>query len=216
MAAQPRPRLSLLDCVAIGVNGIVGSGIFLLPGRMAAEAGPSSILAFLACGFICLLVALCFAEAAGTFDRSGGAFLYARTAFGETAGFAIGWMSLVEGVVGYAAGARGLATQMGTLVPALGSDLAQAACAGEVYLLHTERRAGQPSVKSRWLWRLETLAKGAGVKLAGRPEVVDWARRLDAPGPASPAPRPAPTPPVADRPRKMAVTRIEALTRALA
>jgi ATP-dependent helicase/nuclease subunit B len=92
-------------------------------------------------------------------------------------------------------------------------DFAQAACAGEVYLLHTERRAGQPSVKSRWLWRLETLARGAGVDLAARDEVVDWARRLDAPGPVSPAPRPAPTPPVADRPRKMAVTRIEALTR---
>lgn len=92
-------------------------------------------------------------------------------------------------------------------------DFAQAACAGEVILLHTERRAGQPSVKSRWLWRLETLARGAKVSLSTRPEVLDWARSLDAPGPQAPAPRPAPTPPVADRPRKMAVTRIEALTR---
>ncbi|PTT74520.1 double-strand break repair protein AddB, partial [Pseudomonas sp. HMWF010] len=42
---------------------------------------------------------------------------------------------------------------------------------------------------------------------------LDWARALDAPGAYSPCPRPAPVPPVADRPRRMAVTRIEALTR---
>jgi ATP-dependent helicase/nuclease subunit B len=92
-------------------------------------------------------------------------------------------------------------------------DFAQAACAPEVVLLHTERREGAPSVKSRWLWRLETLARGAGLDIPGRPEVLDWARGLDQPGPYRPARRPAPRPPVADRPRELAVTRIESLTR---
>jgi ATP-dependent helicase/nuclease subunit B len=92
-------------------------------------------------------------------------------------------------------------------------DFAQAACAPEVILLHTERREGAPSVKSRWLWRLETLARGAELKIADRPQVLDWARRLDTPDSYSPAKRPAPRPPVADRPRELAVTRIETLTR---
>ena len=92
-------------------------------------------------------------------------------------------------------------------------DFAQAACAPEVILLHTERREGAPSVKSRWLWRLETLARGAGLTIAGRPQALDWARALDAPDAYAPARRPAPRPPVADRPRELAVTRIEALTR---
>jgi ATP-dependent helicase/nuclease subunit B len=92
-------------------------------------------------------------------------------------------------------------------------DFAQAACAPEVILLHAERREGAPSIKSRWLWRLETLARGAGLTIPDRPQVLDWARRLDEPGPYRPARRPAPTPPVADRPRKLAVTRIETLTR---
>jgi len=92
-------------------------------------------------------------------------------------------------------------------------DFAQAACAPEVILLHSERRDGSPSVKSRWLWRLETLARGAGVVIAGRPEVLAWARGLDAALDYKPEGRPAPKPPVADRPRKMAVTRIEGLTR---
>lgn len=93
-------------------------------------------------------------------------------------------------------------------------DFAQAACAPEVTLIHAERRDGQPAVKSRWLWRLETLARGAGVGLPSRPEVAAWARGLDAPvAPPPPslaaAPRPSPTPPAAVRPRELAVTRIE-------
>jgi ATP-dependent helicase/nuclease subunit B len=92
-------------------------------------------------------------------------------------------------------------------------DFAQAACAPEVVLLHTERREGAPSVKSRWLWRLETLAKGTEAAIPGRPEALDWARRLDEPDAYEPFKRPAPIPPVADRPRELAVTRVETLTR---
>jgi len=92
-------------------------------------------------------------------------------------------------------------------------DFAQAACAPEVILLHAERREGAPAVKSRWLWRLETLAKGAGVTIPGHQDVLDWARGLDAPQAYAPAPRPAPVPPVADRPTALFVTRIESLTR---
>ena len=93
-------------------------------------------------------------------------------------------------------------------------DFAQAACAPEVVVIHAERRAGQPAVKSRWLWRLETLARGAGQELPCRPEVAEWARALDAPLVHPPdelrlAARPAPAPPVEVRPREMAVTRVE-------
>jgi ATP-dependent helicase/nuclease subunit B len=93
-------------------------------------------------------------------------------------------------------------------------DFAQAASAPEVVLLNTERRGGAPAVASRWLWRLTTLAKGAGIALPTRPEVLDWARALDAP--LAPAPanlktatRPRPTPPVSVRPRELPVTGVE-------
>ena len=92
-------------------------------------------------------------------------------------------------------------------------DFAQAACAPQVILLHSERHGDAPAVKSRWLWRLETLARGAEVQLPGRSDVLHWARQLDAAPGYAPQKRPAPRPPVADRPRALAVTRIEALTR---
>ncbi len=94
-------------------------------------------------------------------------------------------------------------------------DFAQAACAPDVVLLHTQKRSGSPAVASRWLWRLETLARGAGLdELPGRSDVLAWARALDAPlldPPATlkTAPRPRPTPPVAARPRCLAVTAVE-------
>ncbi len=88
-------------------------------------------------------------------------------------------------------------------------DFAQAACAPEVVLLHAERREGAPAVQSRWLWRLQILAQGAGRALASRPELAAWAERLDEPGPFSPAPRPRPRPPPAERPAEMPVTGVE-------
>ncbi|HEY2048230.1 MAG TPA: double-strand break repair protein AddB, partial [Caulobacteraceae bacterium] len=93
-------------------------------------------------------------------------------------------------------------------------DFAQAAAAPDVVLVSTERRGGAPAVASRWLWRLRTLARGAGVEVAGRPEIVAWARALDAPLPdppaeLAPASRPRPTPPLEARPRQLPVTAIE-------
>lgn len=95
-------------------------------------------------------------------------------------------------------------------------DFVQAACADEVILVHSERRGGQPAVRSRWLWRLEMLTRGAHaaetpVAIARPAAVLDWARALDAPPPGPPrfAKRPEPRPPVHRRPRSLYVTRIE-------
>jgi len=95
-------------------------------------------------------------------------------------------------------------------------DFVQAASADEAILVHCERRGGQPAVKSRWLWRLEMLTRGADapdtpVSIARPSLALDQARALDAPAQAKPdyAPRPAPRPPVDRRPRELPVTGVE-------
>ncbi|NBB13989.1 double-strand break repair protein AddB [Caulobacter sp. SLTY] len=92
-------------------------------------------------------------------------------------------------------------------------DFAQAACAPEVVLVSSARREGAPATESRWLWRLRTLAKGAGKALPGRPDLLDWARSLDVGHGDRWIGRPEPKPPVEDRPTRLAVTRLETLTR---
>ncbi len=97
-------------------------------------------------------------------------------------------------------------------------DFAQAASAPQVVLIATERRDGQPAVRSRWLWRLETLASGAGCAIPRHPDLDAWVAALDRPlNPRPPmlvpAERPMPKPPLEARPRQLPVTRIETWVR---
>ena len=93
-------------------------------------------------------------------------------------------------------------------------DVAQLLCAGSEVLLTRSRRAeGAPTVPSRWLSRLAAFLRGQfGEEAEGliRPpeDYAAIARVLDDPGPAMPAPRPAPRPPLAARPRRLSVTEI--------
>lgn len=80
--------------MALSVNDVVGSGVYLiLPVAAAQLLGAASVWAILAAGFAVLLLVLCFAEAASLFDRPGGAILYTRAAFGDFVGFEVGWMT---------------------------------------------------------------------------------------------------------------------------
>ena len=97
-------------------------------------------------------------------------------------------------------------------------DFAQAAAADEVVMITCQRRGSQPAVPSRWLWRLKTLARGAGVGIEHGAHALAWARALDAPLDSPPANlaaarRPAPTPPVELRPRELPVSQIETWVR---
>jgi ATP-dependent helicase/nuclease subunit B len=90
-------------------------------------------------------------------------------------------------------------------------DFAQAAAALEVLLTRAEKDAGAPTTPSRWLTRLSMLVEGAGLAsrlVDERPLAI--ARALDRPeGQPQPVEPPAPRPPVAARPRELAVTQVE-------
>lgn len=85
--------VSRWQIVALALNGVIGSGVYLLPAAAAALLGPASLWAVVLAGGVVLLVVLCFAEAASFFDEPGSAYLYAGHAFGPLVGFEVGWMS---------------------------------------------------------------------------------------------------------------------------
>ena len=72
--------------VAMCINGVVGSGVFLLPHESYILLGPFSLWAPLIFAVPVFILVLCFAEAASHFSEPGGAYLYARTAFGDFIG----------------------------------------------------------------------------------------------------------------------------------
>ncbi|PIP82074.1 MAG: hypothetical protein CO113_01070 [Elusimicrobia bacterium CG_4_9_14_3_um_filter_62_55] len=102
--------LSLLDIFCLGLNAIIGSGIFLFPGTLASLVGPASVLAFLVCGGLLSFVALCYAELGAMLPGNGGSFLYAREAFGDTIGFGVGFVAWAAAVLSGSAVAAVLAS----------------------------------------------------------------------------------------------------------
>jgi len=114
---QLKRSLSLLDVIALGINGVIGSGIFLLPGLMAEKMGPASLLVVIFGGFLCFMIALCFAETGSYFSGTGGPYLYARDAFGSFVGFEVGWMTWCVRVISWAALSNAFAIKLLPFLP---------------------------------------------------------------------------------------------------
>src|SRR5882724_5036344 len=110
--------LSRWEVLALALNGVVGSGVYLLPAAAAAHLGSASVWAVPFAGLTVALVQLCFVEAGSRFDQPGAAYLYTRAAFGEATGFAVGWMSFLGRVTAVATLSAGFAQALGYLVPA--------------------------------------------------------------------------------------------------
>ena len=102
-SGELKRSLTLFDVVALGINGVIGSGIFLLPGIVAEAMGPAAMLVTVFAGILCFLIALCFAETGSYFSETGGPYLYAHAAFGGFLGFEVGWMTWWVRIISWAA-----------------------------------------------------------------------------------------------------------------
>lgn len=78
---------------ALVLNAVIGSGIFALPGTVAARLGTQSLMAWMAAALVIGVIMSCFAEVASRFTGSGGAYLYTHETFGRFLGLQMGWMS---------------------------------------------------------------------------------------------------------------------------
>ncbi|HEV8660822.1 MAG TPA: APC family permease [Thermoanaerobaculia bacterium] len=113
--------------VAMCINAVVGSGVFLLPSESYKLLGPFSLWAPLIAAVPVFILVLCFAEAASHFSEPGGAYLYSRTAFGDFIGFETGWMNWIARVTSLASLSNGFVLALARLFPAIGTGNARAA-----------------------------------------------------------------------------------------
>src|SRR3954470_10699668 len=125
--ASPSTPSGLIRILGVGfglaviVGSTLGIGILRTPGLVAGQLpNRAAILAvWIVGGLYTLIGAACLAELGTMLPQAGGYYVYARRAFGDTAGFAVGWSDWITycAVLGYVSIAMGEFTAL--LLPSL-------------------------------------------------------------------------------------------------
>ncbi|MFE0191218.1 amino acid permease [Streptomyces sp. NPDC059008] len=119
-----KKSLSALDLTVFGVGVVIGTGIFVLTGKIAKEqAGPAVALSFVAAGVVCALAALCYAEFASTVPVAGSAYTFSYASLGELPAWIIGWDLILELALGCAVVAVGWSGYIRSLLDSAGWHL---------------------------------------------------------------------------------------------
>jgi APA family basic amino acid/polyamine antiporter len=97
-----KKTLTVWDLTAIGIGGIIGTGIFVLIGTAVVGdahrpgAGPGIVLSFILSGVACALAALCYAEFSAMLPVAGSAYTYSYATLGEFLAWITGWNLILE------------------------------------------------------------------------------------------------------------------------
>jgi basic amino acid/polyamine antiporter, APA family len=116
--------LGAINLISLGIGCIIGTGIFVLTGRAAADfAGPGITISFVITGLLCTFVALCYAELASVLPVSGSAYSYSYASMGEIAAWVMGLLLVLEYGLAAATVAVGWSGYLGSLLKDIGIHL---------------------------------------------------------------------------------------------
>src|SRR5438034_3735336 len=93
-----RRNIGILGNFAFGYAD-VAEGIYFTLGLVVIYAGAAATFAYLLATIAYVLTAICYAELASLYHQAGGAFVYARRAFGQNVAFLAAWALLLDYVV---------------------------------------------------------------------------------------------------------------------
>lgn len=115
------------DLMAIGIGTVIGTGIFILPGTIAAkQAGPGVSLSFLLSAIVCAFAAMCYAEFASALLVAGSAYSYGNVVFGEFFGWLLGWALILEYMLAVASVSTGWAAYFNSFIESFGLKIPHA------------------------------------------------------------------------------------------
>src|SRR5205823_14671078 len=114
------------DLVAVTINGIIGAGIFGLPSKVYGLIGGYSLIAFVVCALVVMLIILCFAEVGSRFEQTGGPYLYAQEAFGPAVAFEVGWLIWLARLTAFAANCNLMISYLTLFWPAANTGVTRA------------------------------------------------------------------------------------------
>ncbi|MCT6815700.1 MAG: amino acid permease [Lysinibacillus fusiformis] len=124
---QLKKTLGAFDLILLGVGAIVGTGIFILPGTVAAtHAGPGIVFSFIIAAIVCAFAGMCYSEFASSVPVTGSAYTYGYIVFGEIIAWLVGWALLLEYGLAVAAVATGWSSYLNSLLAGFHIVLPQA------------------------------------------------------------------------------------------
>lgn len=113
--------MGLLDLIFLGVGCVIGTGIFVITGVVAATSGgPAIMLSFVLAGIACALAAFCYAEFSSAVPVSGSVYTYTYATLGEIFAFLIGWDLILEYILAISAVATGWSAYFQSLIAGFG------------------------------------------------------------------------------------------------
>jgi APA family basic amino acid/polyamine antiporter len=113
--------LGPMNLLFLGVGAVIGTGIFVLTGQVAAaNAGPAIVVSIVLAGLASALAGLCYAEFASSVPVAGSAYLYAYATLGEFVAWVIGWDLILEYALGAATVAVGWSGNLNALLAEFG------------------------------------------------------------------------------------------------
>ncbi len=96
-SSELKRSLTSINLISLGIGCIIGTGIFVLTGRAAADfAGPAIVVSFIITGVLCTFVALCYSELASMLPVSGSAYSYSYASMGEVVAWVMGLLLVLE------------------------------------------------------------------------------------------------------------------------
>jgi basic amino acid/polyamine antiporter, APA family len=152
LRVEPAPRvLGFWSLLALGINGIVGVGIFFVPSELSRLVpGPASALVFVLTALLLLPVAWTYGRLGSAYPEDGGPYVWAREALGTRFAFGVGFVAYASAVLSTAA-----------VVSGLGQYLAP--------------ELGLTSATGRWGFQIATALLFSGITLLGlRPSAWLW------------------------------------------
>jgi amino acid transporter len=110
--------LGLWGLAAVILNGMLGAGIFALPGSVAHFSGSWVPLIVFGVGLALLPIVIVFASLSSLFEETGGPLLYVNAGLGPVEGYQVGWLQCLSGSTSVAANVNLLADYALRGVPA--------------------------------------------------------------------------------------------------
>jgi APA family basic amino acid/polyamine antiporter len=116
--------LGPVNLTAMGIGAVIGAGLFLLTGAVAAKfAGPGVVFSYMIAAAICVFAALCYAEFASLIPIAGSAYTYAYVTMGEFFAWLLGLALTLEYLFSFSTVAVGWSGYFVSLMRDLGVDI---------------------------------------------------------------------------------------------